>query len=205
MSPAMTSRNFPLLVLFSALLLLSLSCTPPPSNLHHKGLIKTDWILRDHTCLWQVKFRAHVSCVYLCMCVTLCGYVLSTSVCYHIMCSAALSSPIRARWELCVCYTYALVCGLQSLTVHLHVICNTYAFHLCVCVSSFQSLLRTSRLMCWLDSAHWNQSLLCFNFTPVCASVMLRATRGGDVYIQLPHIIVFTIADITHIALSITS
>lgn len=103
------------------------------------------------------------------------------------MCSAALSSPIRARWELCVCYTYALVCGIQSLTVHLHVICNTYAFHLCVCVPSFQSLLRTSRLMCWLDCARWNQSLLCFNFTPVCASVMLRATRGGYVYTVTSH------------------
>lgn len=77
-SPVMTSRNFSslgFLVLYSSS---PISHTPPPPTFHHKGLIKTDWVLGDHTCLWQVRYRAHMSRVYVCVCVR---YVLSTSVC----------------------------------------------------------------------------------------------------------------------------
>lgn len=36
-----------------AVLSLPISHTPHPPALNHEGLIKTDWVLGDHTCLWQ--------------------------------------------------------------------------------------------------------------------------------------------------------
>lgn len=129
--------------------------------------------------------------VYICVCVGLCADMCLAHRPVSTSCALLLrvqSSPIRTQWELsaCMClliYTYASVCGLEYLTLHLHVIC--VCKRLCissVCVPSFQSNLRTSHLMCWLDSARWNQSLLCFNFTPVCLSVTSRATGGGNLY-----------------------
>ena len=93
---------------------------PHPSPTHHKGLIKTDWVLGDHTCLWQVRYGARMSrvcsrvCVWCCVDMCLAHQSVSTS------CALLLwvqSSPIRSQWEQCVCYSYAFACVCMCVCV----------------------------------------------------------------------------------------
>lgn len=143
------------------------SHTPPSSTLHHKGLIKTDWILGDHTCLRQVRYQAHVCCVYLC--VTLCGYVLSTSVCNSTSCALLLKAVPS------VCMRFILVHLLMLLVFYSTFACDLCQWihmHFMLACAFFSEPLKALTLDGWLDSARRNQSLLCFNVTPVRQSVM---------------------------------
>lgn len=66
----------------SCFLLLS----PPPPDIYHKGLIKTDWLLGDHTCLWQVGIWLTW---IVCACVCVCGK--KGLLAHHVLCCSEQS------------------------------------------------------------------------------------------------------------------